>query len=145
MAPRADLAGDVKAYAALAVALASPSANRAAILSAHGLDEAGWEALDDAWQARIAEEDEEDEAGIPRLMAAYADAFVQAQRARAKTVLSFERFIEVARVLQRTDDAPKALARMGLTLADVMASQHHWTARMMEDDALATQFRHAMR
>jgi len=45
------LTTDVRAYAALSARLAEPDADRAALLAEHGLDEDGWDELDDVWQA----------------------------------------------------------------------------------------------
>ena len=50
-----DLDADVKAYAALAAALAH-AADRGAVLDEHGLDEDGWEALEERWSERLADD-----------------------------------------------------------------------------------------
>ncbi|WP_437282031.1 hypothetical protein WME90_16160 [Sorangium sp. So ce375] len=138
---------DVEAYATLAAQLADPSADRAALLAEHGLDEAGWEALDDAWQARLSEADDEDgeDVGVPPLVVAFAEAFARAQRARAKSELSFERFLEAARELKRGTDMATVLSRLDLTLEDYLGAQQRWTAAMLEDEALMAQFQRAMR
>jgi hypothetical protein len=67
-----DLSNDLEAYAALAVALADPRGDRAALLAAHGLDEEAWEAIDDAWQARVSEAGAEGDLaeGVPPFIAA---------------------------------------------------------------------------
>jgi hypothetical protein len=44
---------NLDAYARLTVALARAGAKRDAVLAAHGLDEGGWQAIDDAWQERF--------------------------------------------------------------------------------------------
>ncbi|WP_437553003.1 hypothetical protein WME95_17420 [Sorangium sp. So ce327] len=138
---------DVEAYATLAAQLADPSADRAALLAAHGLDEAGWEALDDAWQARLSEADDDDgeEVGVPPLVVAYAETFARVQRARAKSELSFERFLEAARGLKRGTDMATVLSRLDLTLEDYLSAQQRWTAAMLEDEALMARFQRAMR
>jgi hypothetical protein len=143
----ADPRGDIEAYAALAAALTAPDADRAAVLAAHGLDEEAWNALDDAWQARLsAASDEEVEGfGVPGLIAAYAEAFSRAQRARAPGVLPFERFLEAAREMKQGRDMATALKRLGLTLEAYLGAQAHWTARMLEDEELAARFQRAMR
>jgi hypothetical protein len=140
-----DLSQDIEAYAALAAALAEAGPDRARVLAARGLTEAQWEALDQAWQARLSEEGEENAAGVPALLAAYAEAFARAQRARARAVMPFERFVEAAREMQRGADLARVLQRLDMSLPDFMASQQHWTARMLEDGALAARFRKAMR
>lgn len=142
-----DPSQDVEVYAALAARLADPGADRAALLAEHGLDEAGWEALDDAWQARIEEADEDDgeEVGVPPLVAAFAETFARVQRGRAKSELSFERFLEAARAMKRGTDMATVLSRLDLTLEDYLSAQQRWTAAMLEDDELMAQFQRAMR
>ncbi|WP_437681539.1 hypothetical protein [Sorangium sp. So ce131] len=142
-----DPARDVEAFATLAAQLADPSADRAALLAAHGLDEDGWEALDDAWQARLSEADEGDdeEAGVPPLVVAFAEAFARAQRARARSELSFERFLEAARAMRRGTDMATVLSRLDMTLEDYLSAQQRWTAAMLEDEELLSRFQRAMR
>jgi hypothetical protein len=156
-----DLAVDLAVYAALAAELADATADRAAALARHGLDEDGWEAIDDAWQARLSAcADDDDGDGVPALVLAHAEAFGRAHRARAGEglgvtlgaggvvvggVLSFERFLELARAMKRGTDLAMLLRRMGVRLEDYLAAQAHWTARMLEDEALAERFRQALR
>lgn len=140
-----DLLRDVEAFATLAAQLAEPGADRAAILAAHGLDEERWEALDDAWQARLSEADEGEDEGVPPLMAAYAEAFARAQRARAKSELPFDRFLEAARAMKRGTDMTTALKRLGMTLSEYLNAQQRWTAAMLEDEDLAARFQQAMK
>ncbi|WP_437593396.1 hypothetical protein [Sorangium sp. So ce1000] len=138
---------DVEGYATLSARLADPSADRAALLAAHGLDEDSWEALDDAWQARLSEADEDDdeEVGVPPLVAAFAETFARVQRARSKGELSFERFLEAARAMKRGTDMATVLSRLDLTLEDYLSAQQRWTAAMLEDEALMARFQRAMR
>ncbi|MGK3982427.1 hypothetical protein WME99_05285 [Sorangium sp. So ce136] len=138
---------DVEVYATLAAQLADPSADRAALLAAHGLDEERWEALDDAWQARLSEADDEDgeDVGVPPLVAAYAETFARAQRARARSELTFDRFLEAARAMKRGTDMATVLSRLDLTLEDYLSAQQRWTAAMLEDEELMARFQRAMR
>lgn len=138
-------ADDIEAYAALAASLADPAADRAALLAAHGLDEDAWDALDDTWQARLSAADEADTDGVPPLVAAYAEAFARAQRERAQSALSFERFIEVARAMQRGTDLATVLRRLDVSLLDFLSAQRRFTEAMLADEALAERFRRAMR
>lgn len=140
-----DLLHDVEAFATLAAQLADPGADRAAILAAHALDEEQWEALDDAWQARLSEADEGEDEGVPPLMAAYAEAFARAQRARARSELPFDRFLEAARAMKRGTDMTTVLKRLGMTLSEYLNAQQRWTAAMLEDEDLAARFQQAMR
>lgn len=141
----ADLRSDVEAYAALAAALASPGTDRAALLASRGLDEETWNALDDAWQTRLSEAQDEDELGVPALLSAYAEAFSRAQRERSPALLSFERFLEASREMKRGTDMASILKRLDVTLEDYLRSQAHWTATMIGDAELAARFQRAMR
>ncbi|MGK4005425.1 hypothetical protein WMF31_22545 [Sorangium sp. So ce1036] len=141
-----DPARDVEAFATLAAQLADPSADRAALLAEHGLDEERWEALDDAWQARFSEADGDDgdDVGVPPLVAAFAETFARVQRARARSALSFERFLEAARAMKRGTDMATVLGRLDLTLEDYLSAQQRWTAAMLEDEELMARFQRAM-
>jgi len=141
----ADPRRDVSAYAALAAALAAPGADRAALLSEHGLDEEAWDALDDAWQSRLSEAQGDDDLGVPALLTAYAEAFSRAQRERSPALLSFERFLEAAREMKRGSDMATLLKRLDISLEAYLRAQAHWTAKMLEDDELAARFQRAMR
>ena len=142
-----DLTRDLDAYAELAAALADPTADRAALLAAHALDEEAWEAIDDRWQTLVSQADvtDPDGEGVPAFVSAYAEAFARAQRARSGGVIPFERFIEAAREMKRGIDMATVLKRLGLRLEDFLNAQRHWTARMLEDEALATRFQRALR
>lgn len=141
----ADLLHDLEAYATLSAELLDPDVDRTAALAAHGLDEDGWEAIDEAWEKRLSEAGDDETDGVPPLIAAHAEAFARAQRARSKAVIPFARFLEAARELARGKDLSTALKRLDLTLETYLAAQAHWTARMLEDDALAKEFERALR
>ncbi len=158
-----DLSEDLEAFAAVSAAVALAGLERDAALRAHGLDEASWQALEDAWQARFdAEPDDEVDldlddarlesadleahAGPPALLTRFAEAFARAQRAlSSRDVSSFDDFLEVTRAIRRGDDLRALLERKGLTLADFLRAQREHTARMLEDDELAERFRRAIR
>jgi len=135
------LAQDVVAYATLAARLAQAGEDREAVLAAHGLDEESWEAIDDAWQERLAEDEDEDQNGVPVLVAAYAEAFAAAQRGGAKEELPFERYVEVASAMKRGGDLANVLGRFRISLPDFLRAHQHWTAQMLEDEELARRFR----
>lgn len=137
---------DVEAYAALAARLATieDEAERARVLSAVGLDEDGWDALDDAWQERLSASPDEGDR-VPELLERFAGAFARAQRpAEEVEPLPFERFVEATRELRRGVDMSTALDRLGLDLGTYLAAQAHWTRRMLADAQLAARFRDAM-
>ncbi len=134
---------DIRAYAALAATLASADRPREEILGEHGLDEAGWEALDRVHQAQLSRSLDDEASGVPPLVAAYAEAFAaaRARGAAAKSLLSIERFADATRAIQRSGDPTAALARLGITLDDFLRANEHWTARMMTDTDLLRRFR----
>ncbi len=139
----ADLTRDLDAYATLAARLADPAADRGALLGEHGLDEDAWEAIDDAWQAQIFAV-EDDDPGVPARIAAYSDAFARAQQGGARRAISFDRFLDAVRALRRGSDMTTVLARLDLTLDELLAAQRRWTAIMLADEALAARFERAM-
>jgi hypothetical protein len=141
-----DLSQDVAAYAALAAALSDPTADRAALLAAHGLDEDTWDALDEAWQEQLSEADagDDENEGVPALVAAYAEAFARAHTAGAQGDLPFERFLEAARAMRRGVDMATVLKRLDLTLEGFLTAERRWTRAMLEDEGLAARFRRAM-
>jgi hypothetical protein len=139
---------DVKAYAALSARLAEPDADRAALLGEHGLDEDGWEEIDDAWQARLSEAADAigDEDALPPLVQEHAEAFAraQAERAAAGAPLTLERFIEITLDIKRGHDVQHALKRNGTSLQDYLRAEQHWLKKMMENPSLQAQFHKAM-
>lgn len=139
---------DVRAYATLSARLAEPDADRAALLAEHGLDEDGWDEIDDAWQARLSEAEDAvgDEDAVPLLVKEHAEAFAQAQAARVSPgePLSLERFVEITLDVQRGQDTQHVLKRHGTTLHDYLRAQQHWLKKMMGDDALAARFERMM-
>ena len=138
---------DIDLYAGIAVEIADGAGDPEVVLARHGLDEARWDAIDNGWQARLAEAtDEGVEDGIPPLLAAYAQAMARAQKARAGAgVASFERFAEAMRLFQRSGDMPATLQRTGLTLQDFLRASQHWTSRLAVEPDLAAKFERLLR
>jgi hypothetical protein len=147
--PKLDLAIDVQAYAALSARLAEPDADRDALLAEHGLDEDGWDELDDAWQARLSEDADAtgEQDAVPPLVKEHAEAFAraQAERVSAGEPLSFERFIQITHDIQRAgSDVKYVLQKNGTTLHEYLRAEQHWLRRMMDDAALQARFHKAM-
>jgi hypothetical protein len=138
-----DFARDVELYAALSTRLAHPEADRGAILAQNGLDEAAWETVDQLWQTRLSEAIDAygEEEGVPPLVAAFSAAFARAQATGAPEVLPFPRFVEATRALMRGEADPNAtLKRFGVSLAEYLRAQQHWTRAMAEDPQLLERF-----
>jgi hypothetical protein len=146
-----DLESDIEAYAALVVELAEAAnekKDRGAVLLAHDLDERRWEAIDDAWQARLsaaADGAGEDE-GVPALVIAYGAAFSKAQAARAPAnVIPLEKFGEVMRGIQTTGDTLKSLERAGITLQQFLHANQYWTKRIVSEPELEARIKKLLR
>jgi len=138
---------DIDAYARIVAELAADAADqaeRAAILSRHDLDEARWDAIDDAWQARLSQAIDESrpEEGVPELVAAYgaAVARAQAERAAAGPVVALETFARTMGLLRRDGNTARVLATMGLTLDEFLRANQYWTPRITREPDLAAQF-----
>jgi hypothetical protein len=146
MADGGDSSLSVEAYAAILAALADPNADRAAVLAAHGLDEGAWEAIDAQWQRRLsaAADGADDEQPAPPLLVAFAEAFAGAQRAAVETLLSFERYVELTRVMSRGGAIGDELTRLRVTLPEYLRAHEHWMRRMADDPALAERFTRAV-
>jgi len=159
--PAPPSAEDLDAYAEILVALARTGtragggadggvgASRAEILARYGLDDATWEALDDAWQARLSADtdaelpENEESASVPPLIAAFDAAMTRAQKRLepAEAPVPLARFAEAMRELQRGVEITQALARARITMAEFMAANQYWTPRIVEDAEAAAEFR----
>ncbi len=155
---RGEVAGDprddLEVFARVAVELAAAREDREQRLARLGLDEDAWEAIEEAWDARLAEaEDAEGPDGdIPALVAAHAQAFADAQGGRARTAATsadaggvpFERFVALTRAMQRGGRLDEVLAAERTSLETYLAAHAHWTRRMLEDPALHRAFQQAL-
>jgi len=130
---------DLDAYASLAVELSDPDEDRDALLAGHGLDEDGWQVLEEHWTAKL-EADERafgDADGVPPLLAAYGEAFSRAQARRAGDIIPFERYAQITRELARGREVPAVLKRHSVSLSTYLHSHHHWTIKLANDGELA--------
>jgi hypothetical protein len=140
---------NLDAYARLAVALSRVAGvagpRRGELLATHGLDEARWQAIDDAWQTRLSEALDAmgDEATVPPLVEAYSRAMERAQTADSQ-LMAFERFVQATRAARAGGDLGKNLERLGVTVDDYLRANRHYTLAMTGDDALAERFRKAL-
>ncbi|MEJ7731323.1 MAG: hypothetical protein WKG00_19175 [Polyangiaceae bacterium] len=131
---------DLRRYAEISVELVI--GHRAAVLARHGLDEDGWEIVEDAWQARLSSalETWQDD-GVPPLLAELEAAQAAARARIAGTeILALERFAAAVCEMGRGGDPVAALARAGVSAADFARASGVWTARMATDPVLAARF-----
>ena len=119
----------IEEYAEISAALAEPDVDREAVLAARGLDEAAFAEIDRACQDALSRAMEADDDGVPPLLAADAG------------VISIERFGDATREISRRGDPVPTLGRLGISLADFLRANEHWTRRMLEDPALLARFR----
>jgi hypothetical protein len=132
-------------YARISVALGRAGEARDAVLSAHGLDEAAWQAIDDAWQARLSEAMDQvsDEIPVPPFIDQFSRAFDRAQSDDSQ-VMNLERYIEATRIVRKGGDPTKGLERMGLTVDAYLQANRHYMQRMAQDEELAAAFQSAL-
>ncbi len=136
---------NLDAYARLTVALGRAGAARHSVLAAHGLDEARWEAIDDAWQARLSEAMDQitEDQPVPPFLEQFSRAMDRAQSDDTQ-VLSFERYVEGTLALRAGGDVSRALERLGLTMDEYLHAHRYWMRRMASDDELAARFQRAL-
>jgi hypothetical protein len=140
-----DVRFDLETYARLRAELACDGVNRQAVLARYGLDEDGWDAIDDRFQAdlsRALAAPHGDE--VPAIVLRYAEAFAMTQRDAPAAVLSLERFAACTRALERARDPHLALSKLGATLTDYLKSNQHWSPKLATDPELANAFRAAL-
>jgi len=134
----------IEAYAQVMAELASAPERRGEVLARHGLDEAGWEATDSRWQARLSEALDIDDDGVPELLSAYAAAYDAAQRGLAPPI-SLDQFALVTRLLNASGDLHASLSKVGVTLAEYVHGSEHWSRRLAGDPALEARFHQVLR
>lgn len=131
---------DLPTYAALAAELAAAGEARAEVLGRHGLDDAGWEAIDTLWQTRLSEAlDEHEGDGVPALLADFAREYGKKQRELGVAV-PLERFAEITRRFGASGDLRAALAQVGVSLTDYVQAAEHWSGRLAADPELELRF-----
>lgn len=137
---------DLMTYAALQAALAAAGERADDVLREHGLDEAQWSAIDDAWQERLsaALDDVGGDSGVPQLVAAYSEAYARAQRANAAGLLSLARFTEIVRHIHATSNMQGALAKAGVSMTDFLVASEHWSRSATLDARLREELRKAL-
>jgi hypothetical protein len=121
------------AYATIAAEIAEQRAPLARVLERHGLDEAGWALEERAWLERMAQSLME---GDAELAASWGDRFVAAQDAlgsREEQDAMIHEYAAVSAELERADDPMLVLRRWGLSLAEWMRLDRHWSRAAAAD------------
>ena len=132
---------NLDAYARLFVALDGAGPRRDEVLAANGLEEDRWQAIDDAWQARLsaAMDAVTDQDPVPAFIDEYSRAMERARLAGPQPV-PFEVYVAATRALRTSADPTVALQQLGMTLADYARANAYWLRRMIDDDDLAQRF-----
>jgi hypothetical protein len=136
---------NLDAYARLTVAVSRAGLKRAEVLAAHHLDEDRWQAIDDLWQARLADAMDQGTDEVP--IAPFIEQFSRAMdRARSddSVVIPLERFALATRAVSQGGDVIVALERLGVSYDDYLRANHYWMQRMAVDEDLAESFRRAL-
>ena len=148
LAPMADQNADADAdalleldtYAALRARLAVDGVDRNLLLSEKGLDEEGWERIDELWQQRFSDDLEQGQEDVPASVLRYSEVFAATQRDAPAELLSLELFATCTRKLQRSRDPKLALEKLGVTLSQFLKANQHWAAWMATDKQNAERF-----
>jgi hypothetical protein len=137
---------DLDAYARLTVALARSGPEREALLEAEGLDEARWQAIDDAWQKRLFDAMDEitDVQPVPPFIEQFSHAMDRAQTDDSPT-MTLDRFVAATRAVRAGGDVGKSLERLGLTMDEYLRANRYFMQKMAQDDELAASFQRALR
>jgi hypothetical protein len=136
---------DLDAYARLTVALARAGAKREAVLDAHGLDEARWQQIDDAWQERLSEAMDQatDDVPVPPFLEQFSHAMDRAQ-GDDTAIMTLDEFVAATRVARAGGDVGEKLERLGLTMDDYLRANRYFMQKMAKDDELAARFQLAL-
>jgi len=134
---------DLERWVDLSTALAQTD-DRSALLSAHGLDEDGWAAIDAVFDAQISaaihEDATEDDLAPPLLeRLGKAQAAAQARHATAAP-LSFEAFVQVTRAIVASGDPVRIFGETKITPMTFAQANMHWAKVMSTNPALAERF-----
>lgn len=130
---------DVETYATVMAELVHAGEARAEVFARRGLTEEQWDQIDSEWQERLFSADDEDESGISPLLAAYSRAYEAAQRTFGSPI-SLEQFAETTRLLQATGDLRSALQQVGISFADFIRGNEHWSRKIVVDKDLEARF-----
>jgi len=130
---------DVETYATVMAELVHAGEARAEVFARRGLTEEQWDEIDSHWQDRLFNAEDEDENGVSPLLTAYARAYESAQRSLGPTI-SLQQFAEATRLLHATGDLRASLVRVGITFADYIRGNEHWSRKIVLDKDLERQF-----
>ena len=134
---------DLERWVDLSTALAHAE-DRAALLSAHGLDEDSWAAIDAVFDAQISaaiHEDTAEDALAPPWLERLGKAQAAAQaRNAAAAPLSFEAFVQVTRAIVASGDPVRIFEETKVTPMIFAQANMHWAKVMSTNPALAERF-----
>lgn len=131
---------DLSTYAA-AVAAASTGEAEDDVLARLGLDAARFAALEAAVEERLAQALSRED-GVDPFVSLYDKVMREAQAALVRgPAVELERFVQALAALDAgAGDAVKALARVGLTPAELLRASREWAPKLAADPAVAARF-----
>jgi hypothetical protein len=127
----------IEQYARLQIELSEGDRER--VLREHGLDEAAWEAIDRAMQARLSRAMASDVEGVPPLLVEY-DRALRLARAVDVAPMELGTFARATAAIATSRDVPKTLERLGTTIEIYLRASRYWAPRLATDEALAAAF-----
>lgn len=130
----------IEQCAAVAASIARAPADTAGILETHGLDPAGWAALEKRWADAIRSETTK---GKKALLSAYDEAYV-GQIERERGPIQAEEYARLVVAAERAS-LPEALAELSLPREAMMRVERVWLRRTSRDPALAASVKRAVR
>src|SRR5262249_49703888 len=135
--PRTAVHGiDLDAYARIAAELAERAQDRRRILSEHRLDEMRWLDVEKTWLLRVAVAAMQRDLSLGEdLDRAYAAA--QATLGAVEPTRSLQEYAALLAQIESGREVPVVLAEAKLSLGDWVRLQRAWTARIVQDAALA--------
>lgn len=131
---------DLTTYAAVLAAVGAGQAEDV-VLARLGLDAPRFAELERAVEARLSQALERED-GVDPFVSLYDTIMRQAQAALvSQPTVDLERFAQALAALGAGDgDAVKALARVGLTPAELMRASREWAPKLAADPAVAARF-----
>ncbi|HMA92489.1 MAG TPA: hypothetical protein VKP30_07375 [Polyangiaceae bacterium] len=127
-------------YVRVLAALAQPGVDADTVLARFGLTEAEWDALEDACDARLNSEDNDDEKTL-----GYLGQIAQGLHANHSSTdepgIDFDTWLAVTRACRTGAQFEAQLATRKIALQDFLSAQAHWIQRMAGDPALLARYR----
>lgn len=137
---KSDDANAFAQYVRVLAALAQPGVDADTVLASFGLTEVEWDALEDACDARLNSEDNDDEKTL-----GYLGQIAQGLHATNTSIVEpgvdFDTWLAVTRACRTGAQFEAQLATRKIALQDFLSAQAYWIQRMAGDPALLARYR----